>query len=259
MLDLLSTWMKRAKAERRHSTPDGLRIYAISDVHGCKDQLCQLLDLIDEDRRGSGSLTHLVFLGDLVDRGPRSAGVLDRILHGKLPADEISFVMGNHEEIMLECYDGRTDRYVSWLRFGGMETMQSYGISKETLFSKNFELGETMRRVIPGAHIAFLRSFKNHLTLGDYLFVHAGLRPGVALEDQSARDLRWIGADFLQDNSDHGFKVVHGHTIVPQVRNFRNRIAVDTGCYLNGVLSALVLEGENTSVIASGEKSSLAA
>ena len=252
MLHLMPKWTKRTKAVPRIQAPDGLRIYAIGDVHGCNDQLCRLLDLIEQDRKRTSSETHLVFLGDLVDRGPDTAGVLDRILHGHLPADEVSFVMGNHEEIMLECYEGRTDRYVSWLQFGGMETMASYGVSKEELFSKDFELGAAMRRVIPAAHIALLRSCRDHVTLGDYLFVHAGVRPGVALEEQTPRDLRWIGAEFLKDQSDHGLQIVHGHSIVPRVRKHKNRIAVDTGCYLNGVLSALVLEGETTSVIASG-------
>ena len=113
-----------------------------------------------------------------------------------------------------------------------------------------------MRAAIPAKHIQFLNALKNYVRLGDYLFVHAGIRPGVPPDEQSSRDLRWIRAGFIDDASDHGLMVVHGHTIVPGVEFRKNRIAVDTGCYLTGQLSALVLESDTTRVLTARQRNS---
>lgn len=247
MLNILDRWKRRDAPTAR--VPDGLRVYAIGDVHGCKKEMMRLLDEIERSRSDYEGSTHLVFLGDMVDRGPDSAGVLEHVLTARLPADEVTFLMGNHEEIMLDCYNGKAESYSSWLRFGGIETLASYGVSRETVFSNNFDLSKAMRRAMPPSHISLLRSFKDTLSLGDYLFVHAGIRPGRELEEQSPSDLRWIRTDFLNDKTDHGFTVVHGHTITPNVTRHRNRIGVDTGCFRSGILSALVLEDDTTMVL----------
>lgn len=224
---------------------DGWRVYAIGDVHGCRDQLERLLEAIEADLAGCGARGHLIFLGDLVDRGPDSAGVIERVLNGGLPGERHDFLMGNHEEVLLECYDGNLQRCGQWLQYGGLQALESYGLSRAEILERPAELPALMAKTIPPAHIAFLRSFADQLQVGSYLFVHAGIRPGVALGEQAAKDLRWIRGEFLDSSASHGPMVVHGHSIVPDVDVRPNRIAVDTGCYRTGVLSALVLEGES--------------
>ncbi len=208
-----------------------------------------MLDTIDKDLTQRSVQSHLIFLGDLVDRGSQSAAVLDRILEGGLPTDRWDCLKGNHEEVMLDCYDGQRETYDRWLRYGGVQTLESYGLHAADIFAPAFDLAAAMRDAIPAKHIQFLKSLKDYVRLGDYLFVHAGIRPGVPPEEQSSRDLRWIREGFLDDASDHGLMVVHGHTIVPEVDFRRNRIAVDTGCYLTGQLSALVLEADTMRVL----------
>ncbi len=222
---------------------DGWRLYAIGDVHGCLRQLDRLLEAIDDDLSKSGARGHLVCLGDLVDRGPDSAGVIDRMLGGQLPGERHSFLMGNHEEVLLECYDGNVQRCGQWLQYGGLQTLESYGLSRAQMFERPFELPLLMKSAIPQDHISFMRSFVDQLQVGSYLFAHAGIRPGIALEDQAAKDLRWIRAGFLESSANHGCVVVHGHSIVPDLDVRTNRIAVDTGCYRGGMLTALVLQG----------------
>jgi len=234
-------FLKQAAPVRR--VPEGWRTYAIGDVHGCLEQLDRLLEAIDADLLGRTAKAHLVFLGDVIDRGPQSAGVVDRLLHGPLPGEQQTFLLGNHEEIMLDCIDGNVEALSLWLQFGGIQTLESYGLSSARIFDRLGSLSEAMREFIPADHIAFIRSFSDYLTLEDYLFVHAGIRPDIALDQQSPNDLRWIRSEFLDSVVDHGTVVVHGHSIVPEVEVRHNRIGVDTGCYRTGRLSALVLEG----------------
>jgi serine/threonine protein phosphatase 1 len=221
----------------------------VGDVHGCLDELNRLLEAIDRDLAQRTIQSQLIFLGDLVDRGPHSAAVLDRILNGGLPTDGYDCIMGNHEEVMLECYRGESQIYDRWLQYGGVQTLGSYGVSTADIFAPAFDVAAAMSAAIPADHIRFLESMKDYVRLGDYLFVHAGIRPKVPLNEQSSRDLRWIRDGFLNEASNHGFVVVHGHTIVPAVEFHRNRIAVDTGCYMTGQLSALVLESDATRVL----------
>jgi serine/threonine protein phosphatase 1 len=132
----------------------------------------------------------------------------------------------------------------SWLKFGGAECAASYGIDPQELARLHEELAiERVQASVPRAHRDFLESFADTFRFGDYLFVHAGIRPGVAIDEQSRKDLRWIRDPFLSDTKEHGFVVVHGHTIVSQVEERPNRIAIDTGAYHSGVLTALAVEG----------------
>lgn len=245
---LLRKFQKR-KAKPRYAVPPGVRVYAIGDVHGCLDQLNRVLEAIDQDVGSYQGKSQLVLLGDLVDRGPQSAEVIERILGGGLPTDTSAVIMGNHEQAMLECYQGGVATYGSWLQFGGVQTLESYGLSRQEIFAPSFDLAAGMRRSIPPMHMQFLASFEDYVRVGDYLFVHAGIRPGVPLEKQSARDLRWIRREFLDDTGEHGFMVVHGHSIVPKIQFHKNRIALDTGCYLSGQLSALALEADTVKVL----------
>lgn len=244
--------LRQAKAAPRYSVPDGMSVYAIGDVHGCVHELEDLLAAIDKDASGTGGETHLVFLGDLVDRGPHSADVIGLLRTGPLPVDVAHFIMGNHEEVMIDCYDGASARQEAWLQYGGVETLESYGLKRAEILSPSFDVQSAMRRVIPASHIQFLKSFNDSVQLGDYLFVHAGIRPRIKIEDQWSRDLRWIRKDFLDDRSNHGFMVVHGHTIVRDVEFHSNRIAVDTGCYESGVLSAVAIEADGVRVLGVG-------
>jgi serine/threonine protein phosphatase 1 len=244
------------RARQSHAMPEGTRVYAVGDVHGCLEELNRLLDAIDEDLRQSAVESHLIFLGDLVDRGPQSAGVIHRIIESELPTHGWDCLMGNHEEVMLDCYEGRRETFDLWLRYGGVQTLESYGLRTADILGPDFDVVAAMQAAIPAKHIQFLNSLKDYVRLGDYLFVHAGIRPGVPPDEQSSRDLRWIRTGFLDDASDHGLMVVHGHTIVPEVEFRKNRIAVDTGCYLTGQLSALVLESDTTRVLTARQRNS---
>ena len=249
MTGILSRSFRRIGPKPRHRVPDGTIVYAVGDIHGCLEPLERLLETIRQDLAGRTARSHLVFLGDLVDRGPDSRGVIERLRKGPLPTEEAHFIMGNHEEVMLDCYDGMIDQLIPWLKYGGLETLESYGMSRSDILAATGDLVAAIRKVIPTSHARFLRSFKDHLRLGDYVFVHAGIRPNVPLDAQSGRDLRWIRQGFLESRAAHEGMIVHGHTIVPEVQFLRNRIAVDTGCYAGGALSAVAFHNDRTRVI----------
>lgn len=237
---------KRSSSRGRTFTvPAGERVYAIGDVHGCLAELALLTEAIREDARGFAGDITIVFVGDFIDRGPASAGVLDYLTGSRLPGGTHRFLMGNHEEAMLEVLDGNAESLAGWLRFGGMQTLESYGISRGEVYRLGLDLPARMREVVPPSHVSFLRRLEDQVRIGDYLFVHAGIRPGTPLREQDQFDLRWIRGEFLDDDeTDHGVMVVHGHTIAAKPELKRNRIGIDTGCFSSGKLTALVLEGE---------------
>jgi len=224
---------------------DGARAYAVGDIHGRLDLLDQMLALIEADIESRGSARNfIVFLGDLIDRGPDSAGVVERLRTYRPEGARPIFLSGNHEEILLRILDGEEGILPSWLKFGGAECAQSYGMDVDALRRLDERAAlELVRSKVPRAHREFLASFGDTFRFGDYLFVHAGIRPGVGLEDQDRHDLRWIRDPFLSDAKEHGFIVVHGHTIVGQVEERPNRVAIDTGAYHSGALTALGVEG----------------
>lgn len=223
----------------------GFRAYAIGDIHGRLDLLEELLARIHADlQQRPSAKTLLVVVGDLIDRGPASAGVIERLRTYRREGVQPVFLLGNHEEVLLRILDGDAALITKWRWFGGAECLQSYGVDAGRLshLSDEEALAE-VRAAIPKSHVEFLESFADSCRFGDYLFVHAGIRPGVALEQQSQADLRWIREPFLLDDSDHGFVVVHGHTIAPEVEERPNRIGIDTGAYRSGQLTALAIEG----------------
>lgn len=230
---------------RACAVPDGRRIYAIGDIHGRLDLLDRLLGMIEADDNGRGAArTELIFLGDLVDRGPESRGVVERLmaLAAERPA---RFLMGNHEEVFLRAVAGDLRALRFLIRIGGRETLFSYGISEEDY--RELEYDELMAQVqakVPAAHVEFLSSFEKWIEIGDYLFVHAGLRPGIAVEDQAMSDLCWIREDFLRHRESFGKIVVHGHSITEDIDERTNRIGIDTGAYASGRLTAIALEGD---------------
>jgi serine/threonine protein phosphatase 1 len=224
----------------------GCRAYAVGDIHGRLDLLDGMLAQIEQDMANRpADRTFIIFLGDLVDRGPASAGVVERLRTYRNPSAELVFLSGNHEEVLLEILSGKLGVLPAWLKFGGAECAQSYGIAPEQLRQTDERRAlELVREKVPREHRHFLRSFADTFRFGDYLFVHAGIRPGVGLDDQDRKDLRWIREPFLGDAKEHGFVVVHGHTIVQAVEERPNRIGIDTGAYQSGILTAIAIEEE---------------
>jgi len=234
-------------AER--SGPRGLkgrRAYAVGDIHGRLDLLDELLDKIERDIAASKRRVraNLIFLGDLIDRGPSSAQVVERLRIYTHRNIQPVFLLGNHEEVLLRILDGDSSLIANWWKFGGKECLKSYGVHTAAFACMDTKASlAAIREAIPEAHVQFLRTFADTCRFGDYLFVHAGIRPGVEIERQKQADLRWIREPFLGDETDHGFVVVHGHTISNSVEERANRIGIDTGAYRTGVLTALVIEG----------------
>lgn len=226
--------------------PEGRRVYAVGDIHGRLDLLDELLDLIARDDAGRPpAQVDLIFLGDLIDRGPHSAGVIDRLMALRLDGFSPRFILGNHEEMLLnalEATEGEVMRF--FLRNGGRETLLSYPIGLDEFEEGSLaDLRQLARDRIPPAHLAFIAGFEDHVEIGDYFFVHAGIRPGVPLDRQSLKDLRWIRQDFLNSQKYHGRLVVHGHSISATVDCHPNRIGLDTGAFDTGTLSAMGAEG----------------
>jgi serine/threonine protein phosphatase 1 len=225
--------------------PRGYRAYVVGDVHGRLDLLTGLLDKLHaEIDRKPPRRTLLVFLGDLIDRGPQSAEVVERLRTYRRSGVRSMFILGNHEEVLLRILDGDASLIASWLTFGGAECLESYGADPRVVEAKPKDEALAMvRKAIPAAHVEFLRGFADTCRFGDYLFVHAGIRPGVELASQRQSDLRWIREPFLVDESDHGFVVVHGHSISGKIDEQPNRIGIDTGAFATGILTALAIEG----------------
>jgi len=234
--------------------PDGQRVYAIGDIHGRDDLFAELIESIRADvaARPVEQVT-LILLGDLVDRGPQSAEVVERAigLHREFP--DVRLLIGNHEECFLAALTGDVRRLRYFMRIGGEATVQSYWNSLVNLSEASFEeVAEILPGLVPASHVQFLGAGEDVIEIGDYAFVHAGIRPGVPLEKQALSDLRWIREDFLEDDRDHGVMVVHGHTIRDNVDEWPNRIGIDTGAYRSGVLTAIVLEGRERRYLRTG-------
>jgi serine/threonine protein phosphatase 1 len=241
-------------APRRSSGPAGprgWRAYAVGDIHGRLDLLDELLAKIhDELDRRPPRKALLVFVGDLIDRGPESAQVIERLRTYRRHRVKPVFLLGNHEEVLLRILAGDKSLIDSWLKFGGLQCLESYGVDTKMIGSRPAEeILEAIQRAVPTEHVEFLESFVDSCRFGDYLFVHAGIRPGVEIDQQRQSDLRWIREPFLFDETDHGFVVVHGHTIRPEVEIRRNRIGIDTGAYRTGVLTALAIDGSETRLL----------
>jgi len=235
---------RAGSATRHHRLPPGERVYAIGDIHGRDDCLDTLLARIDEDDAARGpSETTIIFLGDLIDRGAGSRVVVERAMQIARSRAAI-FLMGNHEEILIRVWEGDIRATAMFHRVGGRETMMSYGLSAADYDKLDIkELTHVVRELVPAEHIAFLRGFQDSHSLGDYLFVHAGIRPGVSIDAQNPADLRWIRREFLIDRRYHGAMIVHGHSITEDVEDLPNRIGIDTGAFASGKLTALGIEG----------------
>jgi serine/threonine protein phosphatase 1 len=245
------------KTQKQHvhpHVPKNQRIYSIGDIHGRADLLSQLHDKIKIDAdRYEGKKT-IVYLGDYVDRGEQSKQVIDILLNEPLEGFESIHLKGNHEQAMLDfiAFPGAA---AAWLTFGGRECLNSYGIPLAHIPSMNevAEIAQKLDDKLPDDHRAFMTNSLHHWQCGSYYFVHAGIRPGIALENQSIEDLLWIRADFLGSTLSHGVIVVHGHSISMIPELLPNRIGIDTGAFSTGVLTALVLEDEEQRLLQTGE------
>ena len=248
-----------APATRPGTVPAGQAVYAIGDVHGRLDLLEDLVAHIREDvaQHPSDSARSLIFLGDYVDRGPESRGVVDAVMSDLLPGFTTVRLMGNHEEAMLSFLDGESDG-LDWLSFGGLETLLSYGVPLRSLPNSGEAvkaLQAALIEAVPERHVAFFRNCLLHYSVGDYVFVHAGVRPGITLEKQTQTDLLWIRDDFLRVRAPlPGRVVVHGHTICDLPQNRSQRINIDTGAFVSGRLTCLVLRGNERRFLSTGDQ-----
>ncbi|MGC1410006.1 MAG: metallophosphoesterase family protein [Acetobacteraceae bacterium] len=227
------------------SLPSGHRVYAIGDVHGCLDRLRAIHDLIAEDLAARPvDEAVLVHVGDYVDRGPDSAGVVALLAAGA-PVPNVLTVnlMGNHEHMMLAALaTGETETTELWLANGGADTLQSWGVPRSAQ-------PREWPTYLPMPHLMFLRDLALRHEVGGYLFVHAGIRPGIPLDRQSRHDLMWIREPFLSWSESFGPVVVHGHTPRQEPVVRPNRIGIDTGAVMGGVLTCVILEGDKLGFI----------
>jgi serine/threonine protein phosphatase 1 len=228
-------------------TPEGMRLYAIGDVHGCDVLLAEMHEKIGEDLARSPVADHrIVHLGDYADRGDDTAAVVERLVRMTEADSRVVCLKGNHDALFVGFLTDPMEHGPTWLANGGDATLRSYGVTPSRSFFGGFDfrrLSERLAEALPATHRSFLLNLPLMARFGDYLFVHAGIRPGVPLESQDPLDLIWIREDFLWDASDHGFVVVHGHTpvIAPEIRP--NRIDIDTGAVYGRFLTCLALEG----------------
>ena len=253
LLDGLRSRFGRQKPPRE-ATTGGALIYAIGDIHGRSDLLDQLVDMIQDDARvlGHHHRPVLLFIGDYVDRGGDSRGVVDRLLAlEKNPELDVRTLKGNHEQQMLAFLDHASEG-PPWAEFGGAATLASYGVTPPAPRSDATAWEEarmSFSNAVAGEHLAFFKRLELAVVCGDYLFVHAGVRPGIPLAAQSEQDLLWIREDFLSASEPFERVVVHGHT--PELTPYigRNRIGIDTGAYATATLTAVRLLGTGREVI----------
>ena len=223
-------------------------VYAIGDIHGRDDCLKAAHELIDRDAAGRDASACLeVYIGDYIDRGPNSRQVVDRLLE-RDSHRRLFLLRGNHENILASFLRGQVS-FEAWRAIGGLETVLSYGVDARDLLSQAKGLQpEDLAKLLPPAHVDFLQGLGDSLEIGAYQFVHAGVRPGVALENQSIYDLTSIREEFLKHAGDFGGIVVHGHTPAAEAEFLPNRINIDTGAYITNRLSVLRIDATGVSI-----------
>lgn len=243
MFDPIRKAFRKKSKKHAPSVPKGERVYAIGDIHGRCDLFEALTAAIRKDDKKSGNAkTTIVLLGDLIDRGPDSAGVV-KAARALQQRHAVRYLIGNHEEMLLDAFKS-VDIMRHFLKHGGRETILSYGVTVKTFNQATTEELQTMmKELVPKSDRNFIKGFEEMIEIGDYLFVHAGIDPDRPLSDQRKRDTRWIREPFLNSTKKHSHMIVHGHTIVEDIDERANRIGLDTGAYKFGKLTAIVLEG----------------
>jgi serine/threonine protein phosphatase 1 len=256
MFQALKQIFARPDARPLPAIPEGQRVYAVGDIHGMAALFEPLIEAVDRDDAAAASAdTTVVLLGDLVDRGPGSAAVI-QLAREWQQRRKVRILAGNHEEMFLRSFE-EPEMFRHFLRHGGRETILSYGVSRYQFTQANLEEAQAlMKAIVPLQDRAFLESFEDMIAIGDYLFVHAGIDPRVPLEEQKQHDLRWIREPFLSHSDPHELVVVHGHTIKDDPDDCGNRIGIDTGAFMSGRLTALALEGtERRYIVAAADES----
>lgn len=249
MLDALRSLFKPHPQAPLPCVPEGERHYLIGDIHGRLDLFRAMVAAIeDDDASRQPSNTLVILLGDLVDRGPDSAGVV-ALARDWQSQREVRILAGNHEQMMLDAFE-KPEILRHFLKHGGRETIFSYGLSKKQFNAMTLEeLFANLPKLISKSERDYIASFEEYIVAGDYLYVHAGIDPKVPIAEQKRADLLWIRDRFLSHEGPLDKVVVHGHTIFNKVMDCGNRIGIDTGAFRSGVLSALVLEGDQRRII----------
>jgi len=247
-------FVRRQKKPYSIRTAVNERVYVIGDIHGRYDLLIKIINQIthklsSEGRRGMR--TRLIFLGDIIDRGPESLKCLRLIEHLSQFGAEI--VLGNHEDLLLRTLSGDADARKLWFKHGGLMTLASLGVEKPLESEDGFDFGERVKEALPDAVLNMLLRAGTSLRSGDYMFVHAGVKPKVPLLKQDDFDLLFIRNEFTESKKWHGAMIVHGHTIVENIEVHNNRIAIDTGAYRSGCLSCLILDNEKRELITTND------
>lgn len=239
-------FLKPRQSAKKPRLPEGVRVYAFGDIHGRADLLEEMLAVVDAD------LAHnpvqrpiLVFLGDYVDRGPDSAGTLDLLIDRSRHFETVC-LKGNHETFMLEVLRDPS-RLSDWSKFGGLQTLMAYGVqpSLNPGSAEQVALIEALRQRMPTAHLRFLENLPPSFECGDFFFVHAGVRPGIPLNEQTEADMLWIRDEFLASEETFGKFIVHGHTPVREPDIRPNRANIDTGAYATGNLTLLTIQEDS--------------
>jgi serine/threonine protein phosphatase 1 len=233
------------------SLPANIRIYAVGDIHGRADLLAETIARIDDDlRRRPIEHAREVYLGDYVDRGPDSKNVIDQ-LAVRLVQQQAICLRGNHEAVFEAFLRDDPATIQHWAQLGALHTLVSYGVPLRSGATRQspLDIQRSLRHVFPRTHDLFLQCLRNSFACGDFLFVHAGIKPGVPISEQSSEDLLWIRDEFLNSTIDHGHVIVHGHTPVdhPDIRS--NRINIDTGAWRSGTLTCIAIEGSTVLVL----------
>lgn len=233
---------------RSPRTAAGERVYAIGDIHGRLDLLEQLIGLIRQDNAGRPPASvRMVCVGDIIDRGPESAEIVRRCMDFSRRTDRFVVLKGNHEAMLVDGLGGNFLALSLWLRSGGGPALTSWGVADDLVArGPSRELVKAALASISAETLDWLAALPLLCRSGDYLFVHAGIRPGVPIDRQTAEDLMWIRDDFLRSDADHdGLVVVHGHSISETgVVSKPNRIGIDTGAYRTNILTAVMLDGD---------------
>lgn len=231
-------------------------IYAIGDVHGCLDQLIDAEARILQDLESSGNKGLVILLGDYVDRGSNSAGVLAHLRQPCDPRVKRIALCGNHDDTLSSLLD-HPDKLDAWIAAGGRATLMSYGLDIDYLTSRfrsrsslpNARLAHLISEAIPEDDFFFLKGLPVSAQIGRHLFVHAGIRPGVEMDSQSDEDMMWIREPFISSGPGLDLVVVHGHTASRQPSMGPNRIGIDTKAYATGVLTVLKIDGSSTTIL----------
>ena len=243
--------------------PDGRVGFAVGDIHGRADLLTEMLSLLEEraeEERRDGNEPIVVFLGDYVDRGPNSAGVIELLLSGRPRGFHRHYLKGNHEQSMLDFMAAPLENR-AWLLQGGAETLVAYGVQPPQPVGAQDEdwaaVASELKERVPHAHLDFLNGLERYVAYGDYAFVHAGVDAARTLEEQTDDDLYWIRDRFIASRRRFSHRVVHGHTPVDRPYADERRIAVDTGAYASGTLTAARFEGSEVAFLSVSDRNSL--